>query len=543
MVYNYILIRGAGDLASGVACTLHRAGFRVVMTETPQPTCVRRLVSFAAAVDDEEVCIEGSCGRQAESFAGAVTLNLAGKIAVLVDPDGETLRRFPPLVFIDGAMMKQNTSTRMSDAPLVIGLGPGFTAGEDVHAVIETHRGGQLGHPIFQGSALADTGIPGQVLGYTSQRLVRSPAAGIFQGVKKIGDPVQAGETVALVDGVPVCPAIGGVLRGLLKSGLPVHQGMKVGDVHPADDAAICRKVTDKAWAVGQGILETIRTMEAEGNLILPDNKRDVFREVARLKKSGTSGILFTLLESPAGSSLPVGARLLTEENGLAMGSLGAAALDHAVLLRSPSLLKRMGDEAEIVDITLPEGRGEAKIFIEPVLPAKKLIIFGGGHISQPLAEMAAILGYRVVVWDDRPEFASLARFPQAERIFCSPLEELAANGKLEQEIDRASRLVIVTRGHRQDRACLELVIDSPAAYIGMIGSIPKINATFHALLTSGVAPELMEKVSAPTGLDLGGQSPAEVALSILAEIVAREHGGTAQPMKLKKGGLLQWMK
>jgi len=543
MVYNYVMIRGAGDLASGVACTLHRAGFRVVMTETAQPTCVRRLVSFAAAVGDEEVCIEGSCGRQAEDFAGAVALNREGKIAVLVDPDGETLRRYPPLVLIDGMMIKKNRFTKISDAPLVIGLGPGFTAGEDVHAVIETHRGGELGRPIFQGSALADTGIPGDVLGYTSERLVRSPAAGIFQTVKRIGDLVQAGEPVATVDGVPVCPAIGGVLRGLLKSGLPVHQGMKVGDVHPAADPAICSRVTDKAWAVGRGILETIRAREEQGGLNLPDNTRDIFREVARLKKSGASGILFTLLQPPAGSSLPAGARFLAEENGLALGSLGAAALDHAALLRSPSLLKRMGDEATIVDITLPDEKGRAKVFIEPVLPAKKLILFGGGHISQPLAEMAALLGFRVVVWDDRPEFASKTRFPQAERIFCAPLEELAANGELKGEIDRASRLVIVTRGHRQDRACLELVIDSPAAYIGMIGSIPKINATFHAMLAAGLEPALLDKVTAPTGLDLGGQSPAEIALSILAEIVAREHGGTAQAMKEKKGGLLKWMK
>ena len=543
MTLNYVLVRGAGDLASGVACSLHQAGFSVIMTETAQPTCVRRLVSFASVVDDQEISIAGVTGCLAGDFNQALALNREGKIAVLVDPAGETLRGYPPLVFIDGAMCKKNQGIKISDAPMVIAIGPGFQAGVDVHAVIETHRGGELGQVIFQGSALADTGIPGEVLGFTSQRLLRAPAAGIFQPLKKIGDPVQAGEAAATVDGLPVISTISGTLRGLLAGGLPVHSGMKVGDVHPAADPDICTKVTDKAWAVGRGVILAIAALEKRGELALQANTADIFNHLAELQKTGQRGMLFTLLESPAGSFYRASARLLVVENGPVYGSLGYAYLDHAVILRAAALLQRMGDETEIVEIILPESQGQVKIFIEPVLPAKKLVIFGGGHISLPLAEMAAILGFRVLVWDDRPEFASPQRFPRAQQVICSPLETVFAQGELAGQIDQATRVVIVTRGHRQDKACLAYAVDSPACYIGMIGSLPKIKATYQTLLAEGVDPELLAKVAAPTGLDLGGQSPAEIALSIMGEIVAREHGASGLPMKESKGGPKPWMK
>lgn len=543
MTINYVLIRGAGDLASGVACSLHQAGFQVVMTETAQPTCVRRLVSFASAVNDDQICIAGICGRQAADFEQAMALTREGKIAVLVDPSGETLRQYPPLVFIDAAMNKKNQGTKITDAAMVIAIGPGFESGVDVHAVIETHRGGELGRPIYNGSALADTGIPGEVLGYTSERLLRAPAAGTFQATKKIGDPVQAGETVAMVAGLPVQTTISGILRGLLKNGLPVHPGMKVGDVHPAADPGVCTKVTDKAWAVGRGVRQAIADLERRGDWHLQANKAFIFNRLAEIGQTSQSGVMFTLLETPPGSFCHAGARLLAVKNGPVYGSLGYSYLDHAVKLRATALLQRLGEATEIVELVLPEAQGQVKIFVEPVLPAKKLIILGGGHISLPLAEIAAILGFRVVVWDDRPEFASAQRFPRAERVICAPLDEVFSSDELAGQIDSATRVVIVTRGHRQDKAWLEYVINSAACYIGMIGSLPKINATYHSLMAAGVDAAQLEKVSAPTGLDLGGQSPAEIALSIMGEIVAREHGASGLPMKEHKGGPKPWMK
>ncbi len=260
------LIRGAGDLASGVACVFREAGYPVVMTETEQPTCVRRMVSFAEAVYEGQICVEGIWGRLANGFDEAMQIAKKGEIAVLVDPRGEILKKFRPAIFIDAAMAKKNLGTSIRDADVVIALGPGFEAGVDAHAVIETQRGPDLGNPIFKGKAAPNTGIPGEVMGYTVERVLRAPAGGIFHAKLKIGDLVKQGETVALVNGEPVKAKIGGVVRGLLRDGLEVHPGMKVGDVHPAEDPGVCFTVTDKARAVGRGALAAVRILTGKHN-------------------------------------------------------------------------------------------------------------------------------------------------------------------------------------------------------------------------------------------------------------------------------------
>jgi xanthine dehydrogenase accessory factor len=181
-----------------------------------------------------------------------------GRIAVLVDPQARIVEKILPDALVDAIMAKKNTGTAITDAPVVIGAGPGFTAGVDCHGVIETQRGHTLGRVITQGSALPNTGVPGSIGGYTVERLLRSPAEGIFQGRAEIGDTVKKGDTVALVNGIPIRAEIDGVLRGLLPSGIPVFKGMKAGDIDPRCEASHCFTVSDKALAVAGGALEAI---------------------------------------------------------------------------------------------------------------------------------------------------------------------------------------------------------------------------------------------------------------------------------------------
>lgn len=255
---HLILLRGGGDLGSGVAHRLHRAGFSVVITELPQPLCVRRAVAFAEAVYAGAATVEGVTARLvADANAARATL-AAGDIPVLVDPQGRALAELRPAVVVDARLAKRNLGTTLHDAPLVIGLGPGFTAGVDCHAVVETNRGHNLGRVYWQGGAEPDTGQPEPVRGYSVDRVLRAPCAGIFAGRKQIGDAVSAGDVVAEVDGAPVVAAFSGVLRGLLHDGLTVSAGLKVGDLDPRGVREHCFTISDKARSIGGGVLEAI---------------------------------------------------------------------------------------------------------------------------------------------------------------------------------------------------------------------------------------------------------------------------------------------
>jgi xanthine dehydrogenase accessory factor len=253
-----VLIKGAGDLASGVAFRLHRCGFPVIMTELPQPLMVRRKVSFGEAVYEGEIMVEGVIARLAADIAEARMALTAGVIPVLVDPEAACRETLTPPVLVDAIVAKSNTGTRISDAPLVIALGPGFTAGIDCHAVIETQRGHWLGRVIHQGSAQADSGEPGEIGGQRTSRILRAPVGGIMEAQATIGERVTTGQPIATVAGLAVTAGCEGTLRGLIRSGLPVTAGLKIGDIDPRAVPAHCYTISDKALSVGGGVLEAI---------------------------------------------------------------------------------------------------------------------------------------------------------------------------------------------------------------------------------------------------------------------------------------------
>jgi len=253
-----VIIKGAGDLASGVAHRLLLAGFPIVMLELPRPLVVRRSVSFASAVFAGNVEVEGVKASLINDIPQIESCWSRGIIPVVVDPEGNLIRELNPYVLVDAVMAKRNSGTSITDAPLVIGLGPGFTAGEDVTAVVETKRGHDLGRVFYSGTAAADTGIPGSIGGYSAERLLRSPASGQFQPCKDIGESVQEGEKVAEVGNTSLLAPISGLIRGMLYPGVEVGKGMKVGDIDPRGKEVDWRTISDKARSVGGGVLEAI---------------------------------------------------------------------------------------------------------------------------------------------------------------------------------------------------------------------------------------------------------------------------------------------
>ena len=253
-----VLIRGAGDLASGIALRLWRSGLAVVMTDLERPTAIRRTVAFSEAVIHGAARVEDVEARRAEDVPQARALLAEGILPVLADPDCACREALGPDALVDAILAKRNLGTRITDAPVVIGVGPGFTAGQDCHAVVETMRGHTLGRVFYQGSALPNTNIPGLIGGFAGERVLRAPADGVFRGVRSIGDRVRAGEAAGYVGDVPMCCTIDGVLRGLLADGVPVHQGMKAGDVDPRGQVENCYTASDKAIAIGGGVLEAI---------------------------------------------------------------------------------------------------------------------------------------------------------------------------------------------------------------------------------------------------------------------------------------------
>ena len=253
-----ILIRGAGDIATGIALRLHRAGMQVVMTDLPHPTAIRRTVCFSPAIALGAAEVEGVRAVCAKDVPHARALLAAGVVPVLADPDCLCRRELRPDALVDAILAKRNLGTALTDAPVVIGVGPGFTAGTDCHAVVETMRGHTLGRVIYDGAALPNTNIPGLIGGYAGERVLRAPADGVFHQILNIGDEVKAGDIAGEVDGQPMRCTIGGVLRGLLADGTSVHKGMKSGDVDPRCRPEYCATASDKALAVGGGVLEAI---------------------------------------------------------------------------------------------------------------------------------------------------------------------------------------------------------------------------------------------------------------------------------------------
>lgn len=253
-----VYMRGAGDLATGIALRLHRAGFEVVCADIAEPTCIRRTVAFSEAIRLGETRVEGARARLARDAREARAIASSGDIAVVVDPAAEMASELGPDAVVDAILAKKNLGTTIGMAPVVIGVGPGFTAGVDCHAAVETKRGHYLGRALYEGRPIANTGVPGIIAGHGAERVLRAPADGVFEPLAAIGDEVRAGDVVAYVGGVPMPATIDGVLRGLLAPGIRVARGMKSGDIDPRGDASFCDTVSDKASAVGGGVLEAI---------------------------------------------------------------------------------------------------------------------------------------------------------------------------------------------------------------------------------------------------------------------------------------------
>lgn len=298
-----IICRGAGDLATGIIHRLHRAGHRVIALETDYPAAIRRQVSFCEAVYDGSAAVEGVTARLVPALADAETdtetysgindtpaahivsekwdssaieaVLEAGEVPLLIDPKGESIALLKPDVVVDAIIAKKNLGTTINMAPLVIGVGPGFTAGQDVHLVIESMRGHNLARIITDGMAQPNTGVPGNIAGFTSERVIHAPAAGYIHDVRKIGDIVQKGDEIArihpdkesydnaLSEYVPVNATITGIIRGLIREGYYFRKGFKIADIDPREsEITNCFTISDKARSIAGSVLEAVSAFE-----------------------------------------------------------------------------------------------------------------------------------------------------------------------------------------------------------------------------------------------------------------------------------------
>jgi len=267
MTTGVVVIRGGGDIGTGVAHRLYRSGFDVVVVEIENPLVIRRRVSFAQAVFDEQTMVEDVKAVKAYSQEEINTILKEGNIPVIVDPGCSIAGEINAEVVVDATLAKKNTGMYRELAPLTIALGPGFKAGEDVDVVIETNRGHNLGRVIFEGCAEPNTGIPEEVKGYREERVLRSPCDGKTRNVLDIGDQVTKGETVCYVGEEAVKSPLDGVVRGIIMNGIEVKKGLKIGDVDPRGIKEYCYTISDKARAVGGGVLEAILSMKKSKNL------------------------------------------------------------------------------------------------------------------------------------------------------------------------------------------------------------------------------------------------------------------------------------
>lgn len=254
-----VLIRGAGEMASAVAWRLRMANFRrILMTDLDAPMCVRRTVSFCTALREGQARVEGIEAKAVRTVEGLEPTWREGRLAVVPLSHAENFVGIAPDVAVDAILAKTNIATRITDAPLVVALGPGFVAGRDCHYVIETNRGHHLGRIVEQGAAEPNTGIPGDIAGHTQARVFRAPADGVFETEQKIGDWIEAGDCIGYVAGEAINAEIGGILRGLLHPGTWIPKGVKLGDIDPRAKADYCDTISDKARAIAGSVLECV---------------------------------------------------------------------------------------------------------------------------------------------------------------------------------------------------------------------------------------------------------------------------------------------
>ncbi|MBP3655726.1 MAG: EF2563 family selenium-dependent molybdenum hydroxylase system protein [Clostridia bacterium] len=260
---NLIIVRGGGDLATGTIMKLHRCGFPVLVLESSAPSAIRRNVAFSETVYAGAQTVEGVTCRLAADIKEALRLLEAERLAMLVDPEGASIAQLRPMAVVDAILAKRNLGTHRGMAPVTVALGPGFEAGKDVDAVIETKRGHSLGRVILDGGAAPNTGVPGMIGGYGRERVIHSPADGVLRCVRQITDTVRRGEVIAVVEdgarSVPVTATIDGLLRGLIRDGYPVTKGFKIADIDPrTEEYSNCFTISDKARCIAGGVVEAI---------------------------------------------------------------------------------------------------------------------------------------------------------------------------------------------------------------------------------------------------------------------------------------------
>ncbi len=260
---DLIIVRGGGDIATGTIYKLHKCGFPVLVLEAETPSAIRRNVALSEAVYNGVQTVEDLTCVLARDVDEALDLLGQGKVAMLVDPAGASIEALQPMAVVDGILAKKNLGTHRGMAPITVALGPGFVAGQDVDAVIETMRGHSLGRVIYEGEAMANTGVPGVVAGYSKERVIHSPAAGVLRNVRHITETLHQGERIAVIetkDGeVPVAATIDGLLRGLIRDGYPVTKGFKIADIDPrVQEYENCFTISDKARCIAGGVVEAI---------------------------------------------------------------------------------------------------------------------------------------------------------------------------------------------------------------------------------------------------------------------------------------------
>lgn len=274
------IVRGAGDLATGTIVKLVKSGYAVIALETEAPAAIRRTVAFSEAVYTGKQQVEDVLGVRARTPQEAYALAMEGMPALLVDPQGESIRQLHPAAVVDAILAKRNLGTNRAMAPFTVALGPGFTAGKDVNVVIETKRGHDLGRLIYEGAAAVNTGVPGMIAGYGAERVVHAPTAGILRARVQIADTIEKDAVIAVIEperqtgicgvggcacdlqtlgAVPVRASLTGLLRGLIRDGYPVTKGMKIADIDPrSEEYDNCFKISDKARCIAGGVLEAL---------------------------------------------------------------------------------------------------------------------------------------------------------------------------------------------------------------------------------------------------------------------------------------------
>lgn len=259
MFKDIVVVRGGGDIASGTIEKLHNCGFRVLVLEAPAPTAIRRKVCFGEAVYEKEVVVEGITAKLIDSLEEAERIWEERVIPVLIDPKAQSIDKVKPDIVVDAILAKVNLGTHINMAATTIALGPGFEAGKDVHAVIETMRGHNLGRIIYMGRAMENTGVPGEIKGFSKERVIYSPEKGYIENIRDIGDIVSEGDILAKVGEMEVAATIDGVLRGIIRDGAKVKEGLKIADIDPRlSEQQNCFTISDKARSIGGAVLEAI---------------------------------------------------------------------------------------------------------------------------------------------------------------------------------------------------------------------------------------------------------------------------------------------